>query len=118
MSILANGLLVLIYIFLFMFFRGHLKKFILKTVPQENIPNTEIIIGNATKVAQKYLSGLGLMIACLWVMYGIGYSIVGVKNAIFFAILCGLLEIVPFIGNITGTALTILMVASREAAVV
>jgi len=32
-----------------------------------------------------------------------------VKNAFFFAILCGLLEIVPFIGNITGTTLTVLV---------
>lgn len=113
MSFFVNGLLVLIYIFLFMYFRGHLKQFILKIVPPENNRNAEVIIGDASKVAQKYLSGLGLMIMCLWVMYGIGYSIVGVKNAIFFAIICGLLEIIPFIGNLTGTALTILMVASQ-----
>jgi predicted PurR-regulated permease PerM len=42
-------------------------------------------------------------------MYAIGFSIAGVKNAFFFAVLCGLLEIVPFIGNITGTALTLSM---------
>jgi predicted PurR-regulated permease PerM len=41
----------------------------------------------------------------------IGFSIVGVKNAIFFAILCGLLEIVPYIGNIIGTSITILVSA-------
>ncbi len=113
MSFFVNGLLVLIYIFLFMYFRGHLKQFILKIVSPENSRNAEVIIGDASKVAQKYLSGLGLMIMCLWVMYGIGYSVVGVKNAIFFAIICGLLEIIPFIGNLTGTALTILMVASQ-----
>ena len=49
------------------------------------------------------------MIFCLWIMYGIGFSIIGVENAIFFAILCGLLEIVPFIGNITGTTITVLV---------
>ena len=36
------------------------------------------------------------------------FLIAGVKNAFFFAILCGLLEIVPFVGNISGTALTII----------
>jgi predicted PurR-regulated permease PerM len=59
-------------------------------------------------VAQKYLGGLGLMIVTLWVMYTIGFTIAGVKNPFFFAILCGLLEIVPFVGNITGTAITVL----------
>lgn len=35
-GMLANALLVLIYIFLFMYFRGHLKNFILKLVPEAN----------------------------------------------------------------------------------
>ncbi len=67
------------------------------------------VLDDTQKVTVKYLSGLFLMIVCLWVMYGIGFSLLGVENAIFFAILCGLLEIVPFIGNLTGTALTIAM---------
>ncbi len=50
------------------------------------------------------------MIACLWVMYGIGFSIVGVENALFFAVLCGILEIVPFVGNLVGSSLALLMV--------
>ena len=50
------------------------------------------------------------MMLCLWIMYSIGFSIVGVKYAVFFAILCGLLEIIPFIGNLTGNMLTVLMV--------
>ncbi len=54
-----------------------------------------------------------MMIGCLWVMYGIGFSIIGVKGAIFFAILCGLLEIVPFVGNLTGNAITVLMVIAQ-----
>jgi predicted PurR-regulated permease PerM len=51
------------------------------------------------------------MIVCLWIMYGIGFSVIGVENAIFFAVLCGLFEIVPFIGNIAGTTLTVLVTA-------
>jgi predicted PurR-regulated permease PerM len=64
-------------------------------------------------VGQQYLTSLGLMIVLLWIMYGIGFSIVGVKSAIFFAILCGVLEIIPFIGNLTGTTLTVMMVFSQ-----
>ena len=61
---------------------------------------------DSRKVAQKYLSGLAMMIACLWVMYSIGFSIAGVENPIFFAILSGTLEIVPFVGNLVGSLLT------------
>jgi len=48
-------------------------------------------------------------------MYAIGFSVIGVENAIFFAILCGLLEIVPYVGNITGTTLTVLVSAIHGA---
>jgi predicted PurR-regulated permease PerM len=67
----------------------------------------EHVIYRVAHVSQQYLLGLSKMIFCLWVMYGIGFSVIGVKNALFFAILCGLLEIVPFIGNITGTIITV-----------
>lgn len=113
MSFLVDAVLVLVYIFLFMFFRRHLKTFILKLVPEQEKRNAQGIIHDTQEVAQQYLGGLGMMIVCLWIMYGIGFSIVGVKNALFFAILCGLLEIIPFVGNLTGNALAILMVITQ-----
>jgi predicted PurR-regulated permease PerM len=112
-SILVNFILVVVYIFLFMYFRVHLRNFILKLVPDTAIENTRNILSESSKVIQKYLGGLGMMIVCLWIMYGIGYSIIGVENALFFAVLCGLLEIVPFVGNLTGTSLTVLMVVAQ-----
>lgn len=113
MSIIVKSILVIVYVFLLLSSRSHLKKFILMLVPASEVEETEKIISDAGKVSQKYLSGLGVMIAILWLMYGIGFSIVGVENAIFFAVLCGLLEIVPFIGNLTGTSLTVLMVIAQ-----
>lgn len=112
-GILVDFILVLVYIFMFMFFRRHIKTFILKLVPVAEKKNAQQIIHDIQKVAQQYLGGLGMMIVGLWIMYGIGFSIVGVKNAIFFAVLCGLLEIVPFVGNLTGNALTILMALTQ-----
>jgi predicted PurR-regulated permease PerM len=105
---LAHFLLVLVYIFLFLYYRLHLKKFVLFLVNKEDEEAANDIMHSAGKVIQKYLTGLALMIVGLWIMYSIGFSIVGVKNPIFFAILCGLLEIVPFVGNLVGTIITII----------
>ena len=113
MGILTNALIVMIYIFLFLFYRSHIKKFIMKLVPAGEKGNAEEVVQKASAVAFKYLSGLALMIVALWIMYGIGFSIAGVKNALFFAVLCGLLEIVPFVGNLTGTSLTVLMALTQ-----
>ena len=109
LGFLVNVILVLVYIFLILYFRDHLMKFIQKAVPADEKENVAGLVHQASYVSQQYLGGLAIMIMTLWVMYGIGFSIVGVRYAIFFAILCGTLEIIPFIGNITGTTLTVLM---------
>lgn len=108
-TLLTNFLLVLVYIFLFMYFREHLKKFVLKLFPKTQQAEAGNVIESSRKVAQKYITGLMLMIIGLWVMYSIGFAIVGVKNFFFFAILCGLLEIVPFVGNLIGNILTVVV---------
>ncbi len=113
MGILVDSILVLVYLFLFICLRAHLKKFVLMIVPSGESKETDQIINDAGKMAQKYISGMSLMIVMLWFLYGIGFSIAGVENALFFAVLCGILEIIPFIGNLTGTALTVLMVLSQ-----
>jgi predicted PurR-regulated permease PerM len=110
---LTTSVLVLIYVFLFIGSRRHFKNFVLRLVKQEDKANTKLIIEETGEVAQKYISGLAKMIVCLWIMYSIGFSIVGVRNAFFFAVLCGTLEIVPFVGNITGTGLTVLMALAQ-----
>jgi predicted PurR-regulated permease PerM len=108
-AVFTNFLLVLVYIFLFMYFREHLKKFILKLFPKTQQAEAGKVIESSRKVAQKYITGLMLMIIGLWIMYSIGFAIVGVKNFFFFAILCGLLEIVPFVGNLIGNILTVVV---------
>ena len=112
-SMLTNFLLVFVYIFLLLYFRGHIKKFVIRIVPDKEERKAIHVVDNLQKVTQKYLTGLSFMIIGLWIMYGIGFTIVGVKNAIFFAVLCGLLEIVPFVGNLVGNLLTILMSLSQ-----
>ena len=108
-GIIVNLILVLVYVFLFIYFRRHLKRFVLLLVPAAQKENAQQIMQDVQKVSQQYLTGLGSMIICLWVLYSIGFSIAGLKNAIFFAILCGLLEVVPFIGNLTGSLIAALM---------
>lgn len=110
-SIFTNLILILVYFLFLLYYRSHIKKFLLQLIKPEKRLEMEQIILSATNVSHQYLLGLFKMIVCLWIMYGIGFSILGVKNALFFAVLCGLLEIVPFVGNITGTILTLLVTA-------
>lgn len=114
-SIFASLILVLVYFAFLLYYRDHIKNFLLKITKNSKQEEMEQVIYNATKVSQQYLLGLSKMIVLLWIMYAIGFSVLGVENAIFFAILCGLLEIVPYVGNITGTILTVLITAIHGA---
>lgn len=105
--------LTMVYIVLLLYYRTHLKHFLFRLSSGMERQEMETLITRATSVSQRYLTGLSKMIFCLWIMYGIGFSIFGVENAVFFAILCGLLEIVPFIGNFTGTTITVLVAAAN-----
>jgi predicted PurR-regulated permease PerM len=113
MGLLVDFILMIVYTFLLMYQRTQIKKFILQIVPKKENSTTEDAIRDIQKVGQQYLIGLGLMIVALWIMYGIAFSIIGLKNALFFAILCGLLEIVPFAGNLTGNAIAVLMALTQ-----
>lgn len=113
MGTLLDFLLMLVYIFFIMMYRGHFKKFVLKLIPPTEKSHAEDAINEIQKVSQHYLVGMGMMIASLWIMYAIAFSIVGLKNAIFFAILCGLFEIVPYIGNLIGNILAATMAITQ-----
>ncbi len=112
-DVFISSVLTLVYTFMFIYFRGHLKKFVLILVPADKKTNAEIIIHDSTRVSYGYISGLAKMIACLWVMYSIGFSLVGLEHAIMFAVICGTLEIVPFAGNLVGTSLALAMAITQ-----
>ena len=111
----TNLILVLVYFLFLLYYRVHIKIFFLKHAVASQQEDMEHLIDSAANISQQYLLGISKMIVLLWILYGIGFSILGVENALFFAILCGLLEIVPYVGNITGTALTLVVAALHGA---
>ncbi|GGH02256.1 AI-2E family transporter [Parapedobacter pyrenivorans] len=112
-TVAVNTVLVVVYTFLLLLYRSHLKKVALRIVPDEKKQNTDRIIHKSVAVSGNYLTGLFSMIAVLWVMYSIGFGIVGLEGAILFAILCGILEIVPFFGNFVGNLIAIFAVLAQ-----
>lgn len=104
--------LTVVYTFLFLYYRNHLVEFLIRALGGR-ASETRQLVKKIGDVSFQYISGLALMIASLWVLYGIGFSLAGLEQPLFFALLCGLLEIVPFVGNITGTGLAVLMAIAQ-----
>ncbi len=113
--IVSNVILILIYVLFLLYYRTHIKNFLLKFSTKDQQPQVLQLITKSTNISQQYLLGLSKMIVCLWIMYGIGFSIVGVENALVFAIICGVLEIVPYVGNFIGMSLTVVVAALHSA---
>ncbi|MBK8846635.1 MAG: AI-2E family transporter [Bacteroidetes bacterium] len=113
--VFSNFILVLVYFVFLLYYRGHLKHFFIKLTPVSNQIEMEQVLEKSAHISQQYLLGLSKMIVCLWIMYSIDFGLLGVKNFLFFAVLCGVLEIVPFLGNIIGTTLTFTIMALHGA---
>lgn len=112
-TVALNTVLVIVYTFLLLFYRDNLAHFVLRIVPAAERAKTEKIITKSAQVSRHYVRGLFYMVGSLWVMYGLGFSLLGVEGALFFALLCGSLEIIPFVGNLVGNAVVILAVLAQ-----
>lgn len=108
-NLLTNSLLVLVYMFLLLYYRSRFPKFILMVVSDDKKEKAQHVIDDSSHVAQQYLIGRGIMMLILAVEYSIGLTIVGLKNALFISVLAALLSIIPYIGNIVGGGLALMM---------
>jgi predicted PurR-regulated permease PerM len=98
-------LLIIVYLFAFMYYRGHFKKFILKVFRNKPAEEVTRIMEESLEAAIMYLRGKFLLIGMLAVVYSLGLWAIGVKFSVFFGVLAALLTLIPFIGNIIGGSL-------------
>lgn len=108
-SIMTSSFLVLVYTFLLLFYRSRFPRFILKVVSDTQREKAQKVIDDSSQVAQQFLIGRGILMLILAVLYSIGLTIIGLKNAIFISLLAALLSIIPYVGNIIGVAIPLLM---------
>lgn len=112
-GVMANALLVLVYLFLLLYYRSRFPKFILKVVSEDQKEQAQHIIQESSQVAQKYLIGRGILIVILAFLYAVGLTIAGLDNALFLSVLAALLSIIPYVGNIIGFSLLMLMALAQ-----
>ena len=108
-QIVSNSLLVFVYVFFLMLYRRHFKTFIMKLFSESQQDEAEHTLNESVSIAQKYLAGKFILIVILAVCYTIGLSIVGIKYAILISVIAALLSLIPYIGNIIGGGLALVM---------
>ena len=109
LSSITDLFLTFVYAYLFLYYRSHLKRFILKLVSNDNRTKARDLMEDSADVALQYLAGKFMLIGMLAVIYAIGLTLLGVKYGIFYGVLAALLSLIPFIGNMIGAMFPIIM---------
>ncbi len=110
-SVLGNLLIITVYTVLMLIYRSRSKQFVLQLVHRyagdENLANAQHIVEKITMVSSRYVGGVFLVVLILSVTYFIGLTIIGIENALFFAIIAALINIIPYIGSVAGGAIVV-----------
>lgn len=100
-SIGTTGL-VLVYVFFLLWKREKYERFFLKLSSEENRGQMQDVLSQSTKVASEYLGGRLVSMLALAVFYMIGFSAIGLKNALLLALVAVIPTIIPYLGPVIG----------------
>lgn len=106
-STLTVAFMVPIYIIFLLYFRKFLVEFLLQAFGSVNRERSSKIIHNVKSVIQNYIVGMFFVICILVVLNSIALYSFGIKHALLFAVIAGILNIIPFVGPFIGATLPI-----------
>lgn len=108
-EMLSYLVLVPIYTFLILYYKETIKKFFIDSFKETSKNKVEDILHESGAVSQRYIGGLLIETVIVFTLNSIGFLILGIKYAIFLALLAALLNLVPYIGIIVANILSILI---------
>ncbi len=104
------GVFSVIFIsFFFLRDSGLLERMVMVFVADKNVKRLEKSILSIKNLLSRYFIGLLVQITVLFVIYTLVLLIFGIPNAVTIALVCALLNIIPFLGPIIGTVLIIFL---------
>jgi len=91
-------LLLPIYTFLILYYRRTIKKFLIAVFRKGSDEEVSEILTQSSSIAQKYVTGLLIETTIVFILNTTGFLILGIKYAIFLALLAALLNLIPYVG--------------------
>lgn len=110
----AAIVLSLVFTFLFLYNKEKYESFFLKLYKDQDTDKVKKIVNDISTVSQRYLTGRAMSITIIAVLYSIGLSIVGIKNAVLLAGIAALLTVVPYVGTVLGGLFPVMMALVTE----
>lgn len=108
----SNTLVVLglmpVYIFFMLYYRNKFYDFVLKMAPDEEANRTEKVLIKVNKVAEKYMTGVFIVVLILSVTHSVGLSLIGLKYPILLGVTAALFNFIPYFGTLIGAIFPLL----------
>lgn len=97
-DILTYVVLIPIYTFLVLYYKDTIKAFLMNAFRNGSEKRVEEVLNESTTVAQYYIVGLSIETAIVFALNVTGFLILGIKYAVFLALLAALLNLIPYVG--------------------
>ncbi|KAA6439096.1 AI-2E family transporter [Dyadobacter flavalbus] len=104
-SVLANFILVIVYVVLLLSQRERFTAFVLRHFPEQEHFSVRKAMKEIRKTSGGYFFGMLKAMMILAILYGAGFLIGGVKYAFLLALIAAVFSFIPYVGNVVGGGL-------------
>lgn len=98
-----------IYTFLILYHKDTIKRFLIEIFKDGNQEKVSDILQESQGISQQYITGLLIELCIVFMLNSIGFFILGIKYAIFLALLSAILNIVPYIGMLIANIFSVII---------
>lgn len=106
---LGTLLLMPIYVFLLLYYRTMLLHFVVVLFAEEHTERVREVLVEIKGVIQSYVVGLLIETVCVAALNAIGLLALGIEYAILLSIIAAILNLIPYIGGLVATVLTVMV---------
>lgn len=103
-----------IYVFLILFYKNLLLRFIFLWFKKEDHPQVESALRETEVMVKSYLTGLMIQVTYMTILLGVLLTIVGIKHAMLIAIVFAILNLIPYVGALIGNLFGVLLTLSSS----
>lgn len=101
--------LIPIYIYLILFYKDILLRFVFMWFKTEHHPKVKEAVYESEAIIKSYLVGLLIQITYMTILLGGGLTLFGIKHALLIGVIFAILNLIPYVGALIGNILGVLI---------
>ncbi|MCW3079738.1 MAG: permease [Segetibacter sp.] len=98
-----------IYVFLLLFYKNLLLRFVFLWFPQSNQKQVEDAMRETEIIIKSYLIGLLIQITYIAILLGVTLLLFGIKHALLIGVIFAFLNLIPYVGALLGNIIGVLL---------